>query len=77
MEGAVEAEAVQVPVDAEKSLLVHVAGVVWRPQQVRRQPEHAFVVRQYQLLERVLVALLRRANQAGIIHCHRRSAGSH
>ena len=70
---------VEVAVHPQKRLLVHVAGVLRRAQQVHGEPEHTLVVGAHQLLERVLVAALGRANQNGFIglgaHAGIRSAG--
>ena len=62
MKTAIEPERMQVPVDPRKRLLVHVARIFRRPQQVHRQPEHTLVVRADQLLKSVLVAALGRPN---------------
>ena len=62
METAIEAEGVEVAVDPQKGLLIHVARIFRRPQQIHREPEHTLIVRAHQLLKGILVAALRRPN---------------
>ena len=62
MEAAIEPEGVQIPIDPEKRLLVYVARILRRAEEVHGQSEHTLVVRANQLLESVLVAGLSRPN---------------
>ena len=57
----------QIPVDLQKSLLVDVAGLFGRAQQVHRDAEHTMVVRPHQTLKGVLIALLGGPDQACFI----------
>ena len=63
METAIEPECVQVPIDPEKRLLVNVARILRRAEEVYGQSEHTLVVCADQLLESVLVAGLGRPDQ--------------
>jgi hypothetical protein len=63
MEATIEPEGVQIPINPEKRLLVNVARILRRAEEVHGQPEHTLVVRANQLLESVLVAGLGRPNQ--------------
>jgi hypothetical protein len=62
METAIEAERMEVPIDAQKGFLIYVSGIFRRTQQIHSEPEHTLVVCAHQLLKGVLVAALRRPN---------------
>jgi hypothetical protein len=63
MKAAIEPERIEVPVDPEEGLLVDIARIFRRPQQVHGEPKHTLVVSADQLLEGFLVAALSRPNQ--------------
>ena len=62
MEAAIEPKRMQVAINPQKRLLINVAGVLRRAQQVHGQTEHTLVIRAHQLLKGILVAALRRPN---------------
>ena len=66
METAIEAEAAQIPIDAQKRFLVNVLGFFRRPEQVDRQTQNRLIVLADQLFKRPLVAALRGPNQSGL-----------
>ena len=67
MKTAIEAERVDVLVDPQESLLVHVPGIFRRAQKIEREPEHTMIVGAHQLLESVLVAALNGPDQRRFI----------
>jgi hypothetical protein len=72
-EGAIETKFGKVPVDPQKSFLVHVARVFFRMQQVEGHAQDIVIVRPDQLLEGFRIATLRRANQ---VHFDRTLTGA-
>jgi hypothetical protein len=57
----------QVPVHPQERFLIDIAGVLRRPEEIQRKPEHTLVIGLDKLLEGVLIALLRRLDQRGFI----------
>src|SRR5690349_18549160 len=63
MKAALEAKAAQIAICLEKRFLVSIARVFLRAKKIQGQPEHTFVVKTHQLLEGVVISLLRRPDQ--------------
>jgi hypothetical protein len=60
-EAAIEPERMQVPVDPQEGLLVDIAGLLRRTEEVNGDAEDILVIRVDQRRKGVLIALLRRA----------------
>jgi hypothetical protein len=58
----------EIPVHPEKRLLVCVARIFGRSQQIQGKPQHTLVIALHQPLESVFVSILRRPDQCSFIH---------
>src|SRR5712664_3896341 len=67
VETALEAEAMQVAVNLQESLLVNVARVLGTFHQIQRQPQYVSVIAAHQFLERSPVSRLRLRDYAALI----------
>src|SRR6516162_6078119 len=74
VEAAIETKCVQIPKYLEKDLLIHIPRLLGGAQQVHGLPEHTLIVDADQLLERVLVATLRRPDER--IHLRAQASAS-
>ncbi len=73
IEGTLKAETRQIDVGAQKRFLINVLPIFRRPGEVDGQAEHGAIVLPDQFFESGRVALLRLANQRGIVHPDRRA----
>jgi len=67
VEAAVEAECMQIAVDAQECLLIHIAGVFLRTEQIQRQTQHGLIVEAYELLKRFAIAALSCADKSSFV----------
>ena len=65
-ETAIEAELGQVAIDAEKGLLIDIAGVFFGAQQIVGHAQNLMVVRPHKFVKRARIAALCGANQVGL-----------
>src|SRR5712691_4775045 len=74
VEGALETEAREIDVGAEKRLLIDILSIFLRTGEVDSQPQHRSIVLPYQFFEGGSVSLLSFADERGIVHAARASA---
>ncbi len=67
VEAALEAEAMQVAINLQESLLINVARVLGTLHQIQRQPQHVPVIPAHQFLERSTVPRLRLRDYAALV----------
>src|SRR6185312_17406539 len=67
VKAAIEAECMQIAVDAQERLLIHVAGIFLRTEQIQRQTQHRLIIEAYELLKRFAIAALSCADKGSFV----------